>query len=48
MASREGVQVTEFYDSLASTLALLILFVGPLTVAGALESLFDQFINREE
>ena len=36
------------YDELASALLLLILFVGPLTAAAALESLFDLFINREE
>ena len=35
-------------DALTELLALLILFVGPLTVGAALESLFDQFINREE
>ena len=35
--------MTDLYDALASAIALLILFVGPLTVGAALESLFDQF-----
>ena len=36
------------YDELASMLLLLILFVGPLTVAAALAEFFNHFMGDEE
>lgn len=36
------------YDELASALALLILFVGPLTIGAAIGHFIELYVNREE